>query len=572
MAESNPVRFFGKVCKKILGCQVLCLAVLFVAVGCSDSFSDPLDSSDSSESEHIDSPYTEQTIEFFEKGRCEEYPNGLKTIAIFEKRHILKKQFKKMCIYTQNHTLETVPDQLAQGMMFRKITLTTTHGDVPASLAVLEKILGAFGTLCADKLVFDNLPTNTETDGGENRLGNFETTAPLAKCILNVSRLHIFTNTAPAIKWIQERVDLSQCQTYLTIFGGLELDNLEALDGFNTEEILELTLKDFKRLDSLDCKLFREGSLPDGLYMHSKDTLTPKISDEVAKNMFAKYWVNLNIPMKIWEELMESNDQPEHLTVALLRIALEPGCSIPTPVEEVKRVRVSSLTIDFNNWDSLVTTSHLEQTLEWVSTGFEGLVSLSVLARDAPPELTDFARNNRFVISTNPNLKHIEFCAIECLHDPNIVPNTNILCFSLEAWELYTKGKLADELGQADLCQLSPEHRAIVMSKEEMGGDSDPCHVCLCSADDLRSSSPDTQICILDRAKHTVCARCLDGLIKRGRDSGSITCPMCRERVNLSLLKHRIHRNAQGQFELAICTQLPVLSFPRTNPNALPAI
>ncbi|OAG29863.1 hypothetical protein NEDG_02212 [Nematocida displodere] len=568
MMKSNHIRLVRTVCKKTLQCPVLWVSVFCVIVGCSMDLPLP---------EYIVSPYTEQTIAFFEKSGSERLPNQLETIQIAGKRHILKKQSQPMDIDFDIYTLESVPDQLTQGIEFNKLSILTTENR-SINPAVLEKILRVFGTVNAEILSFHNRVTTASPDDLVQRFerslahhNDSETAAPLTRWVLNVKNLRVFSNTVLPIKQFQERVDLSQCQINLTLAGELELENLEVLDGFNARSIEVLILFYVKRLDSLDCKLFREGPLPSDLRIQSKSTLTPKISEEVARNMLANMWADLIIPMEVWVELFQPGEQPKHLTAEYLKITFSRGSSIPVPVVGMARATVGFLSIELANANSVPTPTDLENTLEWVSINFEGLKSFGVWAQDVPPALRDFVRNNQFEITSIPTLTSIRVCGIECMC------GSNILCLSLEAWELFGCGKLGDELGQADLSQLSPEQQAMVMNREEMAADNDACHVCLCSADELRSSSPDTQISILDHPKHSVCCRCLDGMVKARGTVGPIMCPVCRQEHMLPLFKNQIERNTQGVFEVAILTpplssSLPVLTFPRAIQPELPAI
>ncbi|OAG30263.1 hypothetical protein NEDG_02252 [Nematocida displodere] len=533
-------------------------------------------------SDHIVSPYTEQTMDFFEKSEIERQPNQLETIQIGEERHILKKQSQPMNIYFDIYTLESVPDQLTQGIEFNELSISTTTAENRSiDPAVLEKILRVFGTVNAETLSLHNWATTASPDDlvqpferifAENN--DSEAAAPLTRCVLNVKNLNMFCNTVLAIKQFQEWMDLSQCQVELTLVGELELENLEVLDGFNARSIEILTLTYFERLDSLDCKLFREGPLPSELYLNNKHALASKISEEVARNLLTNIWVAITIPVEVWVELMKPSEQPKHLTAKYLEITFSRDSSIPAPVVGMDRTTARHLTIELAKENHVVTRTDLEQTLDWVSTAFVGLGVLNVECSDTPA-LRDFVRNNQFEITSIPTLTHIEVCDIQCMRVQSINQiGADVVCLSLEAWELFGSGKLGDELAnsQTDLSQLSPEQQAIVMNREEMGPDNDPCCVCLSTADELRSSSPDAEICILDHPKHSICNRCLDGMVNNDRIDGHINCPVCRHEHKLSLIRHTIRKNNQGVFELTMGRLPSLLSFPRGIQPELPAI
>ncbi|OAG31269.1 hypothetical protein NEDG_02257 [Nematocida displodere] len=546
----------GKVLGKTLRCHVLCLIVFCMAVGCADEVSEP---------NYIVSPYTEQTMEFFERSGSDVWGNVLETVQIDGERCILKKQTQCLSIYLNKYTLETVPEHLAQGIEFSTLRIvphmksTVAHFDP----AVLERVLKLFGTICADTLIFYNLGFDdsrikkksqrmARLSGKFGRSETPEVAPPTTRCTLSIKTLVIQHNTTPAINWLQKRLDLSHCLINLKITGKLELENLELLDGFNARSIEALTLDDFKRLASLECKLFREGPLPDKLVISTPRPIYPKISEEIAGNIISKEWRLLVVPMPLWKELMKPSELPKHFTAVELRVTLCVNTPSPFPVMGISRATVTHLTIMFEEHNNLLTRTDLEQTLEWVSKDFEGLRVLQVEAV-GEPTLRKFVRTYTFNINTItnlvPTLTGIWVCGIDCMHIPH---GSNILCLSLEAWELYRSGKLADELAnsQTDLSVLSPEQQAKLTSQEELAADNEACCVCLCTAADLRSSSPDTQISILDHPKHSVCCRCLDGMVKARGTVGPIMCPVCRQEHMLPLVKNVIERDSLGRVEV----------------------
>ncbi|OAG31295.1 hypothetical protein NEDG_01773 [Nematocida displodere] len=575
MMKSTPVRSFGKVFETSLGkvfgkalwCHVLCLIVLCVIVGCADEVS---------ETEYIVSPYTEQTMEFFERSSADDWPIVLATVQIGKKKFIVRKQTRNLIIYLDKHTLRTVPKKLVKGIVFQWLTIDSNG---PFDPAVLKKILCAFGTINAKWLKLRNLEID-EASSYNDKHPIIRTLTQAPKCVLNIESLQIYTTPKSSIEWLQERVVLSESPIGLLIDCRPDFGNLEVLDGFSATEIISLTLYGIDKLDSMDCKLLREGPWPDMLHLDCDTPTVPEISEQIIQNMLAKEWMGLRVPISVWKELMKPPAQAKRLTADNLTIYLTPSQAQTLPPVGMNWTAAKHLRIDFRKDNSLVTITALEQTLDWVSRSFVGLEKIDVEGLYAP-RVTDFVRSNIFDITTNPTLTRIRVCGISCLHDPNIIipRGSNILCLSLEAWELYRSGKLGDELAnsQADLSQLSPEQQAIVMSREEMAADDKPCNVCCESLDYLRSSSPDIGISILGHPKHSVCCRCLDGMVKARGTVGPIMCPVCRQEHRLPLFKNQIERNTQGVFEVTILTpplssSLPVLTFPRAIQPELPAI
>ncbi|OAG30411.1 hypothetical protein NEDG_02233 [Nematocida displodere] len=568
--ESKTVISFSNLFTTGLRWALVCLAVLSVGVFCTQEES--LD-------DHMEwTPQTNQTIEFFEKGSFEWCP-GLETVEKDGKRHIRKEQSQWLVLLVSKHSLETVPENLVQGIVFTNLTISSTGQN---NSAVVEKILNAFGTITADWLELDSIVINgcgSDNDdpavqggvSGASGVGPSEQTptqAPLSPtCRLNINNLKISNTSKPSIKWLLERIDLSGSRIGLAIACGTDFGNLEVLNRFNAASITRLVLYDIDKLNSLDCKLFQEGPLPGVLDLQSNSTATPKMSEQIIQNMLATYWMDLHLPESLWQELMQPSEQPKHLTAKTLKITLEAGSTIPPPAVGMNRATTRHLTIDFASENDLPTTTDLEQTLEWASRGFEGLEELSVLVQGAHV-LGDFARNNKFEITTIPTLTSIRVCGIECSVYQS--KKETILCLSLEAWELYTKGKLADELtsSRTDLSALSPKQQEIVMNRKEIvDKDKEPCLICRETFDELKKTNPNTEICVLDYPTHRVCGECLDSVINSSGDAVRAKCPFCREHLRLPLIKHKIHKNSQGDFGLTLDRHtaiLPVLSFPRT--------
>ncbi|OAG30267.1 hypothetical protein NEDG_02243 [Nematocida displodere] len=594
--KSTPIRSFGRVFEASLGkrlgkvigkalrCHVLCLIVLCVAVGCADEVSEP---------EYIVSPYTEKTIAFFEKSSSEYCPNVLKTVEIDGKRCLLKKQPKTIFIFFRHYILETVPEQLVQGIGFDTLIIAPRQKDkiTRTNPAVLEKILSALGTICADTLELSNL--DLDGSGGKKnsqrmarflgRFGGKETPklAPaITRCILSIKTLLIQHNTLPTIVWLQKRLDLSLCRINLTIRGELQLENLELVDRFGAASIEALTLEDFKKLNSLNCKLLREGPLPEELAIITTRPIYPMISEEIEHNIITKEWQLLVVPLQIWTDLMGPSNHPKHLIVEKLTVYIPQhgmftelqNTSPPSMGDNIATVKV--LKFLFYTKHELMFSPSIVPIIDWISRYCRGLEKLVIEESRGKTDFCLFLQNNYVEITTNPGLMSIEVGDFKCSgYQSNKKP---ILCLSLEAWDLYRSGMLADELTrtQTDLGQLPAEQQAMLMSREELGNDNKVCCVCKHMLADFKSSNPNTEMHILDSPIHPVCTACLNALIFNGRKAGTINCPSCRQEHILPLVKNKIEQNILGVFEIKReAPTLPVLSFPWTTPDAaLPVI
>ncbi|OAG29864.1 hypothetical protein NEDG_02213 [Nematocida displodere] len=394
--KSTPVRSFGKVFEtslgkslgKVLGkalrCHLLCLIVLCVIVGCSD---------DSSDEEHIVSPYTEQTMEFFERSGSDVRPNVLETIEIDGERCILKKQTQAVRISLEKYTLETVPEQLAQGIEFDRLVVEPSG---PVDPAVLEKILSAFGTINAEWLDLADLEIDDPSPYNDEH-----PRTPM--CALNVDTFQVTTTPKTTIEWLQKRVVLSGFPIELVIDCMPNFGNLEVLDGFCAGEIISLMLYGIDNLDSLDCKLLREGPLPDELVLHSNTPTAPEISEQITRNMLSNRWHMLTVPVSVWHVLAESSAQYNSpVSADYLTIGLPLGGKLARTAVKKKQAEVENLVIEFHEDQPLVTRQDMTSALVWASRSFEGLQSLSIVSEPDAIDEADLASNNHFEITATP--------------------------------------------------------------------------------------------------------------------------------------------------------------------------
>ncbi|OAG32515.1 hypothetical protein NEDG_02238 [Nematocida displodere] len=607
MLVMEPVYYLGKLRINILTCNIIYLLAVGMLLRCAEDIGLHTD--------HIVSPYTEDTINFFSQSNTQETPNALETVQILGKAHILTKQSNPAHIVLENYTLKSIPENLVQGIEFSilKILSTARITHKRFKSAVLNKILGALGTICTETLTIYGLKIDDVNRGNNaiSRLGRsvwekvrsvrsgqsarsvwsvlsvragpsmaVESTPILAlsdscSCVLNIKTFRIFGSTVLAIKWLLERVDLSQSRITLSITGGLELDNLEILDQFNAAAIERLKLCGFLRLDSLEGKLFREGPLPRVLIISTIYTLSLKAPEQIVRNIVANHWEVMKISNQVWGVLMQPSVQPKHITADLLMLYLPHNNSLSEIAHTLRppmgdnTATVKVLMIDFYFPCDILTRPNIMSDLEWISRHFRGMYMLIVDPGYGLWQLKEFARNNQVVIQTNPALTSIKIVGIECLFVPN--KKQPVLCFSLEAWDLCIQGRLVDELAQtqADLSQLSPLNQELLMSHSGAEGASEPlCPICMASLDELAKADPNTEIYILDHPTHRLCKACLVGVISSREGVDSFKCPICRGELAYPLHKNKIEKNAQGLFELRTGGSggpLGVLSFPNNN-------
>ncbi|OAG32106.1 hypothetical protein NEDG_02276, partial [Nematocida displodere] len=331
--KQYSVGYFRKVCKTLQACSILYLAYL-------TAFTHPIHCVEEGPlPEYIVSPYTEQTLQFFSRNRHVYYANMLETVDVGDQTHIVKKQRCLIEIFLPEHSLDSVPECFVPGLEFTKlvISLATYTQRNRFDHATLSKILSAFGPIYAD---FLGLCTLDVVDSEEalspahdlalaaqrvsqehQSTGALENTPPALTHTINTKMLKITGVSLPTIGWLKKHLDMSQSRIDLVIDGQMRLANLEILDGLQVSSIEKMHLSQFRRLDSLECKLFREGRMPKTLIIDNfySDTRT-EISELTRTNLANNHWELLCLPGQIWRELMRPTGTVKHLVADHLAI------------------------------------------------------------------------------------------------------------------------------------------------------------------------------------------------------------------------------------------------------------
>ncbi|OAG30748.1 hypothetical protein NEDG_02219 [Nematocida displodere] len=413
---SNPVTDFRLVFEKGLRWPIIWVAMLCVIVGCADEVSEP---------EYIVSPYTEQTIAFFERSSSDDCPNVLETVQIDGNRCILKKQTQPHKICPDKYTLEAVPEKLLSDIVFNKLVMESTAQFDPA---VLGKILIAFGTIDATRLELTNLVFNgSSSDNDEHP----QTQRPIASiCMLNVKELRLFGLSKSVIVWIQGQVVLSGSRMGLAIYCKEDFGDLEVLDWFDAASIARLALCDIDKLDSMECKLLEEGPFPNELVIYGDIPTGPDVSEEIKQILRRKIWKVLTIPMFVWNILVKTFEEGVHPVITTtLVIYLSPGVRMPSLVLKLHQVGANDLIINFHHTKETVTHQDITKVLDWVSRSFIGLRSLSIETKPGAIDGTDLAANNQFEIinipATSTFLVNEILCRVAYIRTQPLITNPN---------------------------------------------------------------------------------------------------------------------------------------------------
>ncbi|OAG31087.1 hypothetical protein NEDG_01861 [Nematocida displodere] len=587
--KTGSLWYFGRVGRKLANGPILCLIALLLLVR---SAVEALDTGD-----YVTSPYIGQTIEFFSASCYRQYTNTFESAQTATTTYFLKKQGTKMNIAIDKYTLASVPEKMAHEFEFSAIRIVSSnqaYGPNTVNLAVLEKILSAFGRLCTSVLELGRIIIKDSADmksstqdlaGGVQAVPHKDSTSggEVARCVLEIKSLKLLGTTEAAIKWFSARVDLSLSQIDLEIRDRMKMDSLEVLDEFNASRIVRLSILQLMVLRSLECKWLREGPLPSVLVIETFYLLSPNISGQIAQNILGTPWEQLRLSKQMWGEIVKQNNKQQTIKVDSLVLHIpyfatssEFQASLLPPMGETL-ASVTSLTINLHSGKKEVTPEVLTTTLESITRHFRDVVHISIAPGYKLSTVTKFIEETQFVIETNPGLASIKVNGIECVHRTE--QSGPILCLSPEVWELYTQGKLGEELTRtgADLSQLAPEQEAMVM---RLGGVDHTKSICAQSQytfDDLKRSSAlqppkKIEIFILDRPEDQVSGGCVARVVVKNEPNPDLfVCPVCARKTKLPPVMNKIQKNDQGNFVLAAYTPpsaaAVVMVFPQAQSN-----
>ncbi|OAG30446.1 hypothetical protein NEDG_01988 [Nematocida displodere] len=527
---------------------------------------------------YLVSPYTDQTIAFFEMSG-----STLATRTVETTTYIVKDQYMPIKIYLNSYDLADIPDHLVEEMVFDCITIGCKAAfkyqtPPPLALALLEKVLRAFGTaLHADRLTITTLGEilDSETDVSHsqqacealsglalspNPVTEDEKTPPkLLK--LYAKHIELQRVSVASICWLLPRLDVSECEVALFVQQVPELTNLRCLDGFNPKALLKLYVGGAYNLADIDCVLLRENKVLNELGLWE----TPEwlyASPETLQAIATKHWDRMGVPIELWIALgnvLQKTLDVANLIIYCKFLAARDGIW-DTVCEE--KTSVKSLELRLTNPNSARPSNReLTELLVWIDSWVIDTerLTISVFCDATPPTFTDHIYID--IEPLLPSLKRL-YCVLNDGRTICLYNRKSILWIEPAAYKDWADGKLNTTM--AKICSqkiLSVSDDIITPFTPPTDPNPNPtCFECNMSVEEIVKVSPKTQpiyLGIVCKAGHMACKPCLDNLHKTkyaSKEAQPQACPLCGDELCDTGLSSVIRTNPynSGDFNLRI--------------------
>ncbi|OAG30445.1 hypothetical protein NEDG_01987 [Nematocida displodere] len=513
---------------------------------------------------YLVSPYTDQTIAFFEMSG-----STLATRTVETTTYIVKDQYMPIKIYLNSYTLADIPDHLVEGMVFERINIDTQYShrlQAPLLNTVLvEKLLRAFGrSLHTDRLTISGLGAVLDPETGVNHahqecelspnpIAEDEKTHP--KLLKLYTKHIVLTRVSEAsVRWLLPRLDVSECMVDVWLLHVPEITNLRCLDGFNPKTLLKLYVWDADNFTDIDCALLREKKVlneiglwetPDWLYA----------SPETLQAIATKHWDSIRMPAAFWCSIVKTM----HTTITVDRLILH-GVVFPTHdkigsrvCEEKASVKILELRLTNPN-STRASNMSLSELLVWLDSRFidtEQITITNINIHNISP------LSSHIYIDIEPLLPSLKrLCYVANISRTFYIYNRkSILWIEPAAYKDWADGKLNTTM--AKICSqkiLSVSDDIVTPFTPPTDPNPNPtCFECNMSVEEIVKVSPKTQpiyLGIVCKAGHMACKPCLEKLLKTkyaSKEAQPQACPLCGDELCGSGVVSVVEKDMDGK-------------------------
>ncbi|OAG28993.1 hypothetical protein NEDG_01132 [Nematocida displodere] len=513
----------------------------------------------------LDSPYTKQTISFFEKAG-----SALTICAQQDCSRLAKSQVNKITIYLRNLTLESVPDQMTEGMAFTRLIFNngakSSQSTEVSNREVVKKVFKALGTLVTFKLTFFKFTEDTEpcSDVAADTAGLKKTTAEFlmeesgtrtgTSRILKAVTTHLYFRAVSdySMDWVLPCLDLSECIFHLYIHEVPAIKSLLFLDHLNPKGVFALWVYNAKELKNLDCTLLKRQQVLNGLEVCK----TPEDlfgSTETLRGIAGKSWRSLALDAKLWKGV--AHQITNSFAVKELAITVSFTLDSDRFWGKVYRMQASVKTLKLrliNPNDSPKSKKTLKDLMEWIARCFVDVTALWFIDahNQCPPEFLTY--HHISIDPLLPNLKHLHYKLVggKVLQ---LYRAGSTLWISPEAYSSWAQGGLNRSI--AKICKKAifsiygtqcMSFRATAWFSPNPG-----CFVC------QKTVSEFTQMIPMDRPRyigivykkgHAACWTCLANLLREKQKAGGepLCCLLCGDKIVHSGFNGVIRNSVNG--------------------------
>ncbi|OAG31531.1 hypothetical protein NEDG_00006 [Nematocida displodere] len=335
--------------------------------------------------QYLESPHTARTLEFF---GVSGYDLLTRTPSSATSPRIAENQWGDIEIHLNKYTLETIPDEIVQGIRFGNLIICAKYSRKekawPIKHDVVEKVLRALGTVYADKLAICSI---IDVAAPRKRSSLAPPTCPNTPRLLRVYTPHLELKklSSAAAGVFLALIDLSACKLVLRMPNACNLTNLGFLDKANPKRILELYVWDAVNLTNIDCEALQDRAVVFDFELLG--TTNPVCaSPATLQGIASKKWARLGVPADLWNQITSEiratpNTNTESLQVGVLTLTVHFLHTIVDFVNRVYGVQVFANSLNLrlaNRCSQLRSYRTLKNIFGWVSRCFSGVKEVAV--------------------------------------------------------------------------------------------------------------------------------------------------------------------------------------------------
>ncbi|OAG31306.1 hypothetical protein NEDG_01784 [Nematocida displodere] len=365
---------------------------------------------------------TEQTLSFFRACKSNLQTAKCSTTSY---RRILATQPRSVKITVSQDTMAALPEQIAPGIEFAQVIIEFLMYCIPNPVdqAHLGQVFKAFGTLCAEEIMFAYtnarigapLPLPLSQNPGTHPSATLK-----LQGLVSLSFLDVPQNM---LAYIFAHFDAKDCDVVLDIWAASDMISLDLLDGFEANTIVELAIRGMPGFVDLNCQLLCDGLVRDSLRLQIVSS-SATVSSTTLAGIYSKEWSSLCVPEALWclmAEACESSTRVNKLTIELSPLVsvghilnIQDKHAPNTPANYVKHLEIVYGSLN----PSQIDENGLGRLLAWIAASFSDLASITIQVY-CTPATEAYLKKTCFFMDM-PSLKTLELGVPKCsLYKPD---------------------------------------------------------------------------------------------------------------------------------------------------------
>ncbi|OAG31301.1 hypothetical protein NEDG_01779 [Nematocida displodere] len=516
---------------------------------------------------YLESPHTDRTLAFFKASGSD-----LLTRTVEKNIYIAENQANMVEINISKYTLETVPEQLVQGIRFSSITITDSKSFFFSKAShpkLIEKIFRAFSELQTNRLTISGLQCVEKTKqmdyaGAQTWFASAKeseafTLLPTLNpnpqlLVVKTSHLELSCLSEASMGWILGRLDARGSELILWI---RQIDSdltLNFLDYFNPKAITHLYIRNAKKLANITCAILKEKKLLKGLVFRetpSDMTASSETLQAIGTHRWEKMWISGDLWCKIATEAQEG------VVVDNLTLEIEPATNVLF-WNLVLPHKASVKRLHLNQEVCQSSAKTLKNLLEWVDACFMDIEELKVTGFDCHNQ--QMHPNDQY-ICIEPHLPKLRQFSYQPYleHTMHLYSSKSVLWISPDAYHMWASGQLNEEMEAVTHNLLycvegsTPTPPFLPPARPNLNPACFECGISLDAIQKMNSPRSRPYVGIVCEGGHMACQPCLKKLARAQKDTNApLSCPHCHSDISLGQTNGVIERTWTGLARLSL--------------------